>query len=358
MKKLLALTLAILLTLTVVACGNTASQNNPSDNNTPPPGQTENSTPTPEEIDATGRTIVISNTEGNDVKMTRGEGREYDATSGTRMSDGYTAHTGSASHISLLFDNDSTIKTDEQTNVEVEQISAKKLSLVILSGAIVADITSLQSDESIDFKAGNVTLGIRGTSFIMEYRNENEVGIIMLEGSGIINGDTLLEAGQIATISLHDISIEPLTTASPLSAFALFEIGVRIILPESSGDFQGFDERGTFEGDINGWGVWNFRWRPDESLFTYEGYFVNGVPNGEGSLVIVNSGGHTQIYQGTLVEGVFHGTVTRTAEPYTYIFEANMGYSTVSETRDSQTGETTWQHNDTYYRVPPWGSIT
>ena len=48
MKKILMLTLVILLTLTVVACGNATSQNNPSDNNTPPPGQIENPTPTPD----------------------------------------------------------------------------------------------------------------------------------------------------------------------------------------------------------------------------------------------------------------------------------------------------------------------
>jgi len=338
MKKLLIITIAILLTLTLTACSNSAMPNTPSDNNTPvlTPEQNDPTAPS-DNNDITGRTIVISDTEGNDVKMTRGEGREYDVTSGTRMSDGYTAHTGSASHISLLFDNSSTVKTDELTKVEVEQIAEKKLSLILLEGAIVADIATLQKGETFDFKAGNVTLGIRGTSFIMEYRNESEVIIIMLEGSGYINGDTLLEAGYIAIISLHDISIEPLTTASPLSAFALIEIGVRIDLPESTdGVFEG--ERDV-NGNFTGWGTWVYH------NIRYEGNFVDGMPNGEGVLyrARVCSDGHETgrthalltIIKGTFTNGYADGRISYTwhmchgGDPLTWNFDVAMGVSTI-----------------------------
>jgi len=82
MKKLLLLTLAILLTLTLTACNNSATPNTPSDNNTPVSTPEQNVPTVPSDNnDITGRTIVISDIEGNDVKMTRGEGREYDATS-------------------------------------------------------------------------------------------------------------------------------------------------------------------------------------------------------------------------------------------------------------------------------------
>ena len=362
MKKILLIALAILLTLTLTACDNSANPNSPQDNT--PVTNPDNKDPAnpPDNPDITGRTIVISKTEGNDVKMTRGEGREYDATSGTRMSDGYTALTGSASHISLLFDSESTVKTDELTNVEVEQISEKKLSLILLSGAIVADIASLQPDESIDFKAGNVTLGIRGTSFIMEYKNENEVIIIMLEGSGYINGDTLLEAGQIAIIGLHDILIQPLTYDGSLSDFALFEIGIRIDLPElGNGSLShpptdlpdGFHSY-TFERYSERFGK--------NAVFIYEGYWKNGLPNGEGfyTFETINPEGIflTNTIQGFFVNGLVHGTVTYISPENpghalggTFTFEADMGFP-LQDTVETSHGT---YNLVSVYGVPPWG---
>ena len=342
MKKLLLFIFTVLLTLILTSCNTPATPNTPPDKNIPVTTPEQNDPVNPSgNNDVTGRTIIISDTEGNDVKMTRGEGREYDATSGTRMSNGYTALTGTASHISLLFDSESTVKTDELTKVEIEQVAEKKLSLVLLEGAIVANISPLQKDETVDFKAGNVTLGIRSTSFIMEYRNENDVIIIMLEGSGYINGETLLEAGHIAIISLHDISIEPLTTSAPLSSFALFEIEQRddgTLLAGNTGNFV----NGHPPTDLtDGFHYYEY------DRGTYEGNWVNGLPNGEGTVTypaIIADG--DVIISGFLIDGLFHGEITMSTPGHpvpggieTFVFDVDMGRQ-IKEQVASNSGQT------------------
>jgi len=331
--------------LSLAACGNDTSPGS-SSNITPSPGQLDTTEPPPDIISASGRTIVISDTEGNDVRMTRGDDREYSAQAGARMSDGYLALTGAESHISMLLDGESTVKTDELTKVAVERLSSNKLTLALLEGAIIADIAPLKSGDSMEFKAGNVSFGIRGTSFIMEHRDADTVVVIMLSGSGYIDDITLLEAGHIATVKSGDTTITPLVINDSLSAFALYEIEQRD--EEWPASDQNDDALiralldGTYEGELDangkftGYGVWAYH------QYRYEGDFANGFPNGTGSLQIsMVCGGHDDgmrcailiTTHGTFVNGYAHGPITHvwnfcTGHIATWNYVVDMGYPT------------------------------
>jgi len=224
----------------------------------------------------------------------------------------------------------------------------------------------LQKGETVDFKAGNVTLGIRGTSFIMEYRNENEVTIIMLEGSGYINGDTLLEAGQIAIINLHDISIELLTTSAPLSSFALFEIEQRDDGTLLAGNADNFVNGHPPTDLTDGFHSYTFERYSERfgknAVFTYEGFWENGLPNGEGfyTFETINPEDiiRTTTIKGLFVNGLVHGTVTYISPENpghspggTFTFEADMGIP-LQDTVETSHGVYNLIH---VYGVPPWG---
>jgi len=376
MKKLAIVILALMMAVLIIACGDkTAPSGGNGGNNILPPEQSDTPVSIPDNIDATGRTIVISDTEGNDARMTRGDDREYNAQAGTRMSDGYMTLTGDASHISLLFDGDSTVKTDELTRVTVEQISQNKLILVLLEGAFVADIAPLKAGASMEFKAGNVTFGIRGTSFIMEHRDADTVVVIMLSGSGYINEDKLLEAGQIAIVKSGEITINQLVIDNSLSDFAIYEIeqrddGTLTSTPDDELLATALLD-GTYEGELDangkftGFGVWTYYY------YRYEGNFANGIPNGQGSLYmsIGCDGVHdfgmshamTIISQGTFVNGYLHGPIIYTwhmctGETITWNFTMDMGYSTIineSIIADNGMSDLT-MYEDNLIAVPPF----
>jgi hypothetical protein len=93
---------------------------------------------------------------------------------------------------------------------------------------------------------------------------------------------------------------------------------------------------GTFEGDANGYGVWIYHNN------RYEGYFVDGVPNGEGVLYAAYecTGSHDGntfhatlvVTRGTFVNGYAHGMITYSLYHCngmitTWNLEMDMGYS-------------------------------
>ncbi|MDR2569959.1 MAG: hypothetical protein LBD23_06640 [Oscillospiraceae bacterium] len=103
----------------------------------------------------------------------------------------------------------------------------------------------------------------------------------------------------------------------------------------SDGIYEGqLDENGKFTG----WGIWLYH------NFRYEGYFVDGLPNGEGVLYRANaepanldadsSYAMIIITEGTFVDGYAHGMVRHTWIHNTnstsiWNIDMNMGYSTI-----------------------------
>jgi hypothetical protein len=133
------------------------------------------------------------------------------------------AATGEGTTMYLLLNAESVMKMDENSKVEVNAVSANRLTLTLLEGAIAADIKRESPDDMYEIRVGNVMMGVRGTSFLIEYRDE-AVTVVMLDGSGEIEG-TLLTTGEVAVIGITDgITVEPLNMDNITSPFITNEI--------------------------------------------------------------------------------------------------------------------------------------
>jgi hypothetical protein len=172
------------------------------------------------------RTINVFETNGNDATVRRGA-VQAEPRAGFRLADNDLAITGDASNIYLLLNTESIMKIDEQSLVEINHISGQNLTLTLLEGAIVADIKRENDNDIYEIYVGNVLMGVRGTSFIVEYRSGKNPVIVMLEGSASI-GDAVLEAGEIAIIDeAAKITVEPLVIENITSPFITGEIARR-----------------------------------------------------------------------------------------------------------------------------------
>lgn len=147
----------------------------------------------------TARTIVIFETEGDDITMTKGTARSYKASVNLRMANGYTTTTGKDSYCWLKLDEESLVKQDQNSKLQFGDASGSKLSISVLSGAITVNAATQKPGESVEVKAGNSALAIRGTIFVVENLPHNRAVITMLTGSGDVNGIPL-SAGEVMSI--------------------------------------------------------------------------------------------------------------------------------------------------------------
>ncbi|MCL2084328.1 MAG: FecR domain-containing protein, partial [Oscillospiraceae bacterium] len=160
------------------------------------------------------RSIVISGVEGRDVSMTKGTAKTFAAKANMKLADGYTVSTGTASYCTLKLDNDTLVRIDQKSKIQVSKVSGKKLAVSILSGAVKVDAGPQKDGDTIEVKAGNSALAIRGTLFVAENVPDGDAGafmVTMLEGSGSVNGHILL-AGQ--TMYVYDASEDKLHEVS------------------------------------------------------------------------------------------------------------------------------------------------
>jgi hypothetical protein len=174
------------------------------------------------DVVGTSRLINIFDAVGGDARISR-DGSEFSAMRGQNLFAGYSAITGEMSNIYLNLNRESVLKMDETSRVEVNQLTERSLSLTLSEGAISANITRESDDDLFEISAGGVTLGIRGTRFIVEYRTAMPI-FIMLEGSGYVDG-VLLTAGNMAVIENGNIVVRPFVADDSMSAFILREIG-------------------------------------------------------------------------------------------------------------------------------------
>jgi hypothetical protein len=254
---------------------------------------------------------------------------------------------------------------DEFSRVEVNQVSAKNLSLTLAFGEISADITRQGDDDVYEFKAGGHALVIRGTSFVINYRGETPV-FYMVKGSGYLDGVLLVE-GNVATTVGNEIVITPIidptaeptaeptltptveptliptveptlmptvtptvipTVAptlapTPMPTVAPTPIPTVEPTPEPPNNTIHYPDGSIYVGDIvngapHGRGV--MVWANDTAR-RYEGYWQNGLLHGQGTLVWTN--GH--YYVGEFRNGLCHGWGKYTA-PGEYDIEGMWEY--------------------------------
>jgi len=209
--KLIALILVVITALAIAACSS-------DDDN----AEQEPQAPQAPVSTERRRTIRIDRIEGNNATITR-DSDESNARRLQNIRAGNSASTGEATNMYLNLNRKSLLKMDGHTEITLDKASARSLTLTLVEGAFSADIMQEHGNDTYEFKAGDVTLTIRGTSLIIEYREESPL-FIMLVGSGNFDRRTSLEAGHMATVEEGKAVIEPLVLSYALSDFVLDEI--------------------------------------------------------------------------------------------------------------------------------------
>jgi hypothetical protein len=182
-RKYIALVLALIMAFTLAACN--GGNSTPADN-------TQSPSPSPSQTGG-ARSVTV-------------DGRSIDA--GDIVSSG-----------TIRIDNDSFILLDTQTRVVVNDVSENSLAVTLLDGAIYADITRRNNNDQYEIRAGNSTLRVRGTEFVVEFDGNGNPVFIMLDGSGEVDGVTL-DAGNYVVADTDDIGIiMPIGTGDGFSDF-------------------------------------------------------------------------------------------------------------------------------------------
>ena len=192
-KAIIALVLAILLVLN--ACGGGGADNSGSDTVN---GANSGNVPVPAAVEA--RTMVVSHIDGAAATMTRGTGPEVNAAAGARLGEGYTVATPVMSFCYIVLDQRSQVKIDEQSRISIDRATDRLLSIAVESGQILVDVQGQSPGHTIETRLGNVMFGVRGTLFVAGQGVGDGAFIVMLEGSGEVDGRPL-KAGEIALIT-------------------------------------------------------------------------------------------------------------------------------------------------------------
>jgi len=314
--------------------------------------------------------------------------RDFDARGGMRLSNLDTVRTAAASEAELKLDNDKTAWLEEFTALRVDKQSSG-FALTLLEGYLTIKIKEqLKTGEDFTVYAGNVALGVRGTVFMVDYNPVTGIVDVYVEsGSVVVKNSKTDEV--LATLSAGDSE--------------KFDAGTVDYGAAPSGNSGGGDDSGTQQTQDNsgggdtttsgdGTGLDNGASSDEQrssdatdlpdglhhyeySVYAYEGYWKSGLPNGHGILTwqakpIIDGAEMpfvTFMYEGEFVDGLMHGTVTYSNEiewkcscfpdgKEVYIFEVNMGYSTVdSIITEGFRCYHTMRFDILVLGVPPWG---
>lgn len=196
-KKILSVLLALVLLTLLYACGTK-------------PGSGEQ----------TARIITVFKNEGSDIRVTKENNQEFEAKEGFKLSEGYKFTTGVDSYSYLKLDEESLVKVDQQTQLEVSKLNDKNLKLTVVSGAISVDAAPQKPDNTLEVQAGNSALAVRGTLFVVEKDEQNQAKMSMLSGLGDVNG-TALKAGFVLDSTQTATDPQPIVINEDLSLFLL-----------------------------------------------------------------------------------------------------------------------------------------
>ena len=114
------------------------------------------------ELAAAGRSVSILSAEGNDVFMTRSTDREIAASAGMVLFDGYAVTTGADSKCILILDDGSLLTMDQNSKISISRTWRGRFSVSVLSGGILVDAATQQSDRIVETSVGNSAISIRG----------------------------------------------------------------------------------------------------------------------------------------------------------------------------------------------------
>ena len=128
----------------------------------------------------TGRTISIFDIIGDKATMTKTDDKEYTAAKGLKLGADYSVSTGETTYVYLDIEDKSLAKMNEESKVNVAQISEAKLRLDLVQGSILVNEREKSKGE-LEIRAGNTVLGIRGT--FITVNNNADVTVFIIEGA-------------------------------------------------------------------------------------------------------------------------------------------------------------------------------
>ena len=181
------------------------------------------------------RSFVVESVDGSNATLTKGTRKEFQLRQGTRLAAGNTVTTGKSTKANIKLDDDSSITMASSTKIDVSKLNRRELMATIVSGSISVNAKDMPADSTTTFKAGNATMGIRGTMFTVNY-TINGIRIVMLEGTLEVetpDGTYTLEAGHI--LEYPGIDGETLYTEIPLTldvVTGIYILDIRLI-PDS-----------------------------------------------------------------------------------------------------------------------------
>jgi len=346
-RRIIALVTALLLTLTplsAVGCDAT---------NSILPGSKNN----------TGDEISVQSISG---AAFIGRGSEtINATVGMALNDGDMVFTVSDSMVLIQVDADKTIQLKEQTGVRLESQN-DGYTLELVSGIVKVSIDKPLSDgEHFIVNAGYLAIETRGTVFTVGYLYDT-VAVAVEEGTVAVT-DWIGEEAAVLTAG-DDKLFDDITAQSVEGTLEL------LTQPPFSTNLPDGHHSYMFLSCV------------------YEGYFVNGLPNGLGATTRKNDNLYLSIQttiSGNFVNGLLHGIITYTytlkvtnksmydatvnqwkstygtpmpdyliEQNTTYIFEVNMGYA-IDDVIFDVTGNRSMQThyasgNCTIFGMRPW----
>ncbi len=192
-KRLLALCLTVLLTLSLVLPAMAASS-------------------------ATAADMRLVKTEGT-VTLSQSSGRSLSVRDNMKLYNGYTVSTADKSYAWLTLDDEKAVKLDENTALEVRK-KGKKLELLLKDGQIFFDVKNpLEAGETMNIRTSTMVTGIRGTMGVVSVSGDN-ASITLYEGvvemCSLQSGITAtVTAGQTGHANQTTAFVEPMSNSTP-----------------------------------------------------------------------------------------------------------------------------------------------
>ena len=205
-----------------------------------------------------------SSAQASDMKLKKYEGeievlnvnQKVEAVAGMNLYDGYGLTTSDTSYSWIDLDQTKLLKMDEKTKTSISK-NDKKLKISVESGSLFFCVSeTLKEEESLEFETRNASLSIRGTTGIVEAKNENYSAFLLIEGEAQIEADGKQEkitTGQKAIIRTDgegktQIQIDDIVFGGDVKDYVISEIEndtlVKQQILEGGGRSDYLDEEG------------------------------------------------------------------------------------------------------------------